>query len=115
VLRNARLSETAHNVISDPSNDILFSVASAWELTIKTALGRLQLLENLSDMLPLELADNKMRVLPILLPHVLAVLDLPNHHKDPFDRMLVAQARVEGVPIISADPGIARYDVERIW
>jgi len=114
-LGDTRLSAAARAFIADPSNGLLFSVASGWELAIKVQAGRLDEVRPLGDFLTDHLARYSIAVLPVLLPHVLAVLKLPNHHKDPFDRILVAQSLVENISIVSGDPAMARYDVERIW
>ena len=115
VLDDSRLSKRAREAIGDPKSDVFFSVASAWELAIKTTLGRLSLPGPLESFLPQQLALNGFRVLPVSLSHALAVAALPLHHGDPFDRILVAQAQIEELRLVSGDRRIARYDVERIW
>ncbi len=110
-----RLSERARSVIEDGRNEILVSVASAWELAIKATLGRITTPEPIDDFLPDSLVRNGFRPLAIELPHALRVSRLPMIHGDPFDRLLIAQALVEDVPIVTSDPAITRYDVETIW
>ena len=110
-----RLSATARDVIADERNEAHFSVASAWELAIKARLGRLELPRNLSKFITDELAANDFHVLPVDLAHALAVRDLPDHHRDPFDRLLAAQSRLERMPIITADRAFAGYEVQTIW
>jgi PIN domain nuclease of toxin-antitoxin system len=110
-----RLSERAREVLSDGDNDLVFSAASGWEIAIKARLGRLQVLGDLNTYLYRQLTENYTSVLPVHLSHALRVHALPDHHRDPFDRLLVAQAIVEEMPLLSADPRIARYPVEVVW
>lgn len=114
-LDDRRLSEPARSLIADGSNELLVSVASAWELAIKASLGRIAAPEPIDEFLPDSLARNGFRPLAIELAHALRVSRLPTIHGDPFDRLLIAQALVEGVPIVTSDPVITRYDVETIW
>jgi PIN domain nuclease of toxin-antitoxin system len=102
-------------MIRDGNNELFFSAASGWEIAIKAQLGRLQLPDNLEQFIVDQLSLNTILVLPIQLRHALHVYTLPQHHRDPFDRMLVAQSQVENLPILTTDPQIAQYDVETIW
>ena len=115
VVDDPRLSRRARIAIGDPKSDVFFSVASAWELVIKASLGRLDVPRPLEDLLPEQLTLNGFRVLPVTLSHALAVAELPAHHNDPFDRLLAAQAQVEGLRLVTRDRQLARYGVERIW
>jgi len=110
-----RLSPHAHEIMEDGKNELLFSAVSAWEMAIKIQLGRLSLPGEPEVYIPDQLRQNAMHVLPIQVAHALQVANLPRHHRDPFDRLLVAQAQVEAVPILSADPNIGKYEVEVIW
>jgi len=110
-----RLSAWAREVIRDSDNELFFSAANGWELAIKAQLGRLQLPDNLEQFIVDQLSLNTILALPIQLRHALHVYTLPRHHRDLFDRMLVAQSQVENLPILTADPQIAQYDVETIW
>jgi PIN domain nuclease of toxin-antitoxin system len=110
-----RLSGRAREVISDGGNDLLFSAASGWEIAIKAGLGKLKVSGDLGAYLTGQLSENSVQVLPVYLSHTLRVADLPHHHRDPFDRLLVAQALVEKLPLMSADPEISRYPVETVW
>ncbi|MGA9348937.1 MAG: type II toxin-antitoxin system VapC family toxin [Anaerolineae bacterium] len=110
-----RLSAWAREVIRDSNNELFFSAASGWEIAIKAQLGRLQLPDNLEQFIKDQLSLNTILALPIQLHHALHVHTLPQHHRDPFDRMLVAQSQVENLPILTADSQIAQYDVETIW
>ena len=106
-----RLSKSAYGIIADGTSEILFSSASAWEISIKYGLGKLRLPGSPDKYLPMRLTANRMRVLPIQLHHALAVGALPQHHRDPFDRVLIAQAQQEGLTIITADKAFKDYDV----
>jgi PIN domain nuclease of toxin-antitoxin system len=111
----AEYSPAGRAVLSDPQNEILVSAASAWEIAIKVSLGKLTRPTTPERYLPDRLRRHGMLALPVELAHALRVSRLPPIHADPFDRLLVAQAQVEGVPIVTADPAIARYDVDVIW
>ena len=110
-----RLSGRAREIFADAGNELLLSVVSGWEIAIKQHLGMLRVSGDLDAYLSAQLRDNAIRVLPIYLSHAVRVADLPDHHQDPFDRLLVAQAEVEGVPLVSTDPEISRYQIEVVW
>lgn len=97
---------TLRTTIRD-AEEVYVSVASAWELTIKAALGKIRV----PCPIPQVMADNGFVELPILLHHVEALASLPNHHRDPFDRLLAAQALAEGLTLVTRDPQLARYPV----
>ncbi len=109
------LSATAKALIEDPSNHKLVSVASCWEIAIKAGLGKLDLGEPASTFLPRELAHNHFDLLTIELRHATFVESLPSYHRDPFDRLLVAQAMIEGIPIVGVDSALDPYGVRRLW
>jgi PIN domain nuclease of toxin-antitoxin system len=115
VWNHKNLSVTAQAAIADPLNAILFSAASHWEIAIKTSVGKLTLTAPFKDFIEQSLARNNFTPLAIELRHSDIVLHLPFHHRDPFDRMLIAQALAEQVPIISADPVFDQYGVQRLW
>ena len=104
----ARLSASARRLINDADNEPLFSVASLWEIAIKRGLGRRDFQVD-ARLLRRGLLDNGYSELPIMSEHVAAVEDLPAIHKDPFDRLLVAQATVEGITLLTLDLVVARY------
>jgi PIN domain nuclease of toxin-antitoxin system len=109
------LSTKARDVLTDPDNELFLSVASIWELAIKASIGKLTLRMPLGDLLLSARHDLGLRVLQVELDHALAVQDLPFHHRDPFDRLLVVQARSKGMPILSRDAVFDRYELPRIW
>lgn len=96
-------------------NELLVSAASVWELSIKASLGQLELPEDLGTYFASEFRKWAIDLLPIQLSHVAAVRQLPWYHRDPFDRIMVAQAMVEAIPILTVDRRIARYAVEVVW
>lgn len=111
----AHLSSHVLALCRDPANDLILSVVSVQEMQIKSALGKLTLTTPLRDIVAAQQNTNRLQVLPVTLDHVLALDRLPAHHKDPFDRLLIAQALVEGVSIASADSAFEAYPVPIIW
>ena len=106
-----RLSPRARAAVERAENQLFFSAASAWEIAIKHALGKLSLPEPPVRYVPSRVDRLRTTSLPIDQAHALQVAALPPHHRDPFDRLLVAQAQVEDLPILTADPVFGRYDV----
>ena len=115
VLDDSRLSTTARELIADPATEVLFSTVSGWEIAIKARTGRLDLPEDVPSFVLDQLRRNRFSVLPVELRHALRVHGLPDHHRDPFDRLLVAQAEIEAVPLLSRDPLLAAYGIELRW
>ncbi|MCH7941935.1 MAG: type II toxin-antitoxin system VapC family toxin [Proteobacteria bacterium] len=115
VTDDARLSDTAREVIADGRNEIHFSAASGWEIAIKARLGRLTVPDDLARFMTDQIEQNGFRILAVELGHALRVHSLEDLHRDPFDRMLVAQSMVENLPIIGRDAQITAYGVESIW
>ena len=109
-----QLSAPALAALRDPANVVWFSVVSVWEIVIKNQLGKLTLRLPLADIVAQQQA-NGLQVLPVTLPHSLAVEGLPPVHKDPFDRLLVAQTNIEGTELITADPIFKQYPVRLLW
>jgi PIN domain nuclease of toxin-antitoxin system len=111
-----RLGRNAHALISGAEHEVILSAASAWEIAIKYSLGRLEEVnEPPHSYVPARIAHYGFAQLPVEFRHTFQVALLPHYHRDPFDRLLIAQAQVEGLPILTSDPNIARYDVETIW
>ncbi len=109
-----RLSKHAIEFISNSKNDVVFSVVSTWEIAIKVKLGKLKLPSLPKDYIPKRLTSQRMTILAIENLHALRTADLPFHHNDPFDRLLIAQAQVEQLPILTTDPLFSRYEIEII-
>jgi PIN domain nuclease of toxin-antitoxin system len=110
-----KLGKTAAELLSQPENTVYVSVVSAWEIQIKKQLGKLSLAVPLAELMESQQQVNEINLLPVQLNHVLALDELPVHHKDPFDRLLIAQAKTEVLDIITADPVFQHYDVRTIW
>lgn len=101
--------------VSNPENEVVFSIASCWELAIKLGLGKLRLAQTLDQFIPEQLRLNGFSLLDIRLAHAVRVARLPFRHRDPFDRLLAAQALEEDLTIISADRVFRKYDVRVLW
>jgi PIN domain nuclease of toxin-antitoxin system len=115
VMDAPQLSETAKTFIANPDNKLLFSVASAWEIIIKVNTGKLNIPEEVDTYITNRLTENRFEVLEIELAHVLQVAKLSDLHRDPFDRIIIAQSQVMGLPILTIDRLIRQYDVDVIW
>ena len=110
-----RLSSRAASLLADPVNELLLSAAVVWEISIKAALGRLALGGTPDQLIQRAIGSLGMIPLPIRIDHALDVYGLPPHHQDPFDRILISQARIEGVPLISRDPKLTAYGIPVEW
>lgn len=115
VTDDARLSAAARTTIEDADNERALSIASVWEMAIKHALGKLQFTEPFPQFVTTQMAANDMALLAIGLEHAIAVASLPMHHRDPFDRLLIAQALAEKLVMVSSDGAMDQYGVRRIW
>lgn len=111
----SRLSETAHDAIRDFDNEIFLSVVSGWEIQIKAQLGKLRLSKPLSIILEQEQSTNAFRLLPVTMAHVFALDLFPLHHRDPFDRLLIAQAHQEEMTLVAHDLKLSAYAVPLLW
>jgi PIN domain nuclease of toxin-antitoxin system len=109
-----RLNEQAQQVFVG-GEELYLSSATSWEITIKYGIGKLNLPKAPASLIPEALTKFTIRTLPILLTHTLAVAELPSHHKDPFDRILIAQARSEGMTLMTIDAELTKYPVEVLW
>ena len=109
------LSRRARSAIGSGRNECFVSIATAWEIAIKVSLGSLRVEGSLDRFLPDQIAANGFQPLPIDLRHAARVATLPFHHRDPFDRLLVAQALEEELAVVTADPVFAEYGLKRIW
>ncbi len=110
-----QLSETARQLIEEDDTQPHLSIASLWEMAIKISIGKLSLSQPYEVFLPQQLTINGIEILNVKIDHTAAIATLPFHHRDPFDRLLVVQARIEKMVFISADPIFDAYGVERIW
>lgn len=110
----ARVPDAVRARLADPGVDVLLSSVSAWEIAIKYARGKLPLPEPPAAYVPSRMRRDAIGGLPVTHAHALHVATLPHHHNDPFDRLLIAQAQLEGIPLVTADRHIPRYDVETL-
>src|SRR5438874_5867059 len=109
------MSPVGRTFIEDPANAVLISSASHWEIAVKISTGKLKLAESFPDFVQHSITDNGFAILAIETRHTAELIGLPYHHRDPFDRTIVAQALVEQMPIISIDPILDSYPIRRIW
>jgi len=112
---DSRLSASACMLIQNAANEVLFSPASFWEIAIKVSLGKWQLNRPYEDFIDVAMNRYNFQVLPILPAHTARLIGLPFHHKDPFDRLLVAQSLAEAISIVSSDIVIDAYGINRVW
>ena len=110
-----KLSSIAFTEISNPHNDVFLSVATVWELQIKIALNKFTIKGGLENAVKQEQQNNGFQILPVELSHALYLENLPPHHKDPFDRLLISQAIVENMTLVSADADFAKYQANLLW
>jgi PIN domain nuclease of toxin-antitoxin system len=115
LLNDSQLSRTARGLIADPANDIEVSPATYWEIAIKIGLRKYSLPEPFEVFMERELSANEFRILAIEPRHTTPLTTLPFHHRDPFDRMLIAQAMAEDIPIVGRDTAFDAYPVTRLW
>ncbi len=110
-----KLSSQVHEIVSDGKNELFLSAASGWEIAVKAKLGRLQIPDKPELFISEQMVINAIQGLPIQISHAVHVYNIPTHHRDPFDRLLVSQAQLEGLPILTVDPLISQYQVKVIW
>jgi PIN domain nuclease of toxin-antitoxin system len=110
-----RLHKRVRSLIATSENEIWLSIASLWEIAIKTNLGKLTLSKPFAELIPQQLAENDIVVLPISLDDLNVVVNLPLHHRDPFDRLLIAQAISRSIPLISDDGNFSVYPITLVW
>lgn len=115
VTNDPRLSAAAGVAIADDQNSVYVSTATAWEIAIKAGLGQLRLPAEPASFIARQVALNAFEILPVQLGHALHVLTLPALHRDPFDRMLVAQSQVESLALVTSDAAIRAYAVATVW
>ena len=110
-----QLSPIAREIYLDQHHDIFISMASLWEMSIKISLGKLNVHMPLAEFVKFHVRGNQINILDIKLPHIEQIEILPLHHRDPFDRLIVTQAMVENMPILSRDSHFDLYPVKRVW
>ncbi|AFY50211.1 hypothetical protein Nos7524_4453 [Nostoc sp. PCC 7524] len=110
-----KLSTKVYDLINDPSNNLIFSIASIWEMQIKVQSGKLRLNLSLPNLIESQKQINNIQILAIEPEHIYTLDGLPNHHRDPFDRILIAQSIFEKIPLLSVDTVFDLYPIQRIW
>ncbi len=115
VAGDPKLSATARALIEDPRNRVLLSVVSLWEIVVKTSLGKLPLGKTIAELVRDDIQGNDVELLPIHVGHLVTLAGLPLHHRDPFDRLLVAQAQTESIQLVSTDGVLDAYGISRLW
>ena len=115
VTDSPRLSLKAKALLESPDSERWLSIASLWEIAIKTSIGKLSLTRPFEQFIPEQLTRNGFQVLGLTVEHTARVATLPLHHRDPFDRMLVAQCLVENLPLLSSDEPLDAYGIQRLW
>ncbi|MDZ8109529.1 MAG: type II toxin-antitoxin system VapC family toxin [Nostoc sp. DedQUE12a] len=113
IMGDPRISNNLRNQIEN--NDNCLSIASVWEMAIKHSIGKLSFNLNFSEFVEQQIIMNGIQLVNIKIEHILAVSQIPLHHRDPFDRMLIAQAIVENIPVLSADTIFDAYPIQRLW
>ena len=115
IVADKQLSSVARATIQDPHNEIFFSTVSSWEISIKASLGKLVIPDSPRQFFRQQLRNNRFQILPITVEHTVAIYQLPHHHRDPFDRLLIAQCHVEQLSLITNDQLIHQYAVPTVW
>ena len=115
ITKDAQLSATAQSLIADPNNEVLVSPASYWEIAIKVSIGKYPLHVPYETFITQGIEGNGFKVLAIEPRHTAVLTTLPFHHRDPFDRLIVAQALMESIAVVSCDTVLDAYGVERLW
>jgi len=115
IMGNPNLSANARALIEDLANEKFLSVASVWEIAIKVSIGKLALSAQFNTLIPQQLSVNGFELLNLEVRHAAALINLPFHHRDPFDRLLIAQAIVEQMQIVSTDSTFDAYPIQRLW
>ncbi len=110
-----QLSEKAQNLIEDSNNDVFISIAGLWEIAIKASIGKLTLVKPFDELIPEQLQINAIEVVNVTLDDLSTVAKLPFHHRDPFDRLMIAQAITRCIPVVSIDSELPQYNIDIIW
>ena len=115
VADDPQISTNAKDIISNPDNEVYFSVVSAWEIIIKVGTGKLSLSEPPETYILSRIASNQFEILPVQMSHILKIHSLPTFNKEPIDRLLIAQSLVEDLSLITVDRAIGQYPIKTIW
>ena len=112
---SSRLTTTGRSLIDNGDNDILLSTASVWEMAIKHSIGRLNFSMPFMEFIKQQIAVNRIEILEISFDHIEVVASLPLHHRDPFDRLIIAQSMAEQIPVLRVDAIFDAYAIARLW
>lgn len=115
IIDDPHMSPRARDIMSNSSHELFLSAASCWEIAIKAKIGRIKLPDKPHVFVAEQMALNTIQGLPIQISHALHVFNLPHHHRDPFDRIIIAQAQLEKLTILTSDSLISKYKVKIIW
>jgi len=115
ITKDPRIPDTASKIIANENNELYLSVASCWEMIIKIQLGKLKIIDRPELFFPEHMSINNIKGLPIQISHALHLYKLPMHHRDPFDRIIIAQSQVEKLPLIANDAMFKKYNVKTVW
>jgi PIN domain nuclease of toxin-antitoxin system len=115
VWNDPRLSVTAMSLITDPANELFLSVGTLLEVAVKVSVKKLKLSEPYETFMQREITNAKLTIVPLTMKHAATMTSLPLHHRDPFDRLLIAQSMVENLPLVSADSAFDAYPITRLW
>lgn len=111
----ALLPQPTKDLLEDQAHTLYLSYASAWEIAIKVSIGKMTLTESVADLIRFQQSKIDLQLLPFELAHLDLIERLPFHHNDPFDRMLIAQAQIEGMTVVGVDAAFDRYGIQRLW
>lgn len=112
---NDKLSKKSKLIFTEPKNELFFSMASFWEICIKVSIGKLKLSKNWDKIIKDELISNSVKLLPISVDHCYQITQLPFHHRDPFDRIIISQAIIEKMHIMTVDNHFSQYEINVVW
>lgn len=113
--QSEQLGSTAKSLLSSGEHELCISMATPWEMQIKHQLGKLVLAKPIEELVNINRQENNLQLLPIELAHISYLAQLPQHHKDPFDRIIIAQAIIEGMTVLTVDNAFADYPVQVVW
>jgi len=115
IMDNPALGPEARKLITNPENEVMVSLVTPWEIAIKMSLGKLDMEATFDELFPAQIQINDFTLLPIEISHFDRLVNLPWHHRDPFDRLMIAQSLAEDMPILSRDSSFDAYNLERLW
>jgi PIN domain nuclease of toxin-antitoxin system len=115
IFSDSRIQQSWIDVVENPLSEVYLSIGSLWEIAIKSSIGKLTLEPSIDQIVQDHVLARGLKVLPVTIPHIMAVQGLPHHHRDPFDRLIIAQSIIEKLPIITSDSQFDKYDIPRVF